>query len=55
MCRWSWMLLNSALGTLTFWFIEGLGGLTYSHICECYPINENLVWCRVSSRCLRYS
>ena len=37
------------------WFIEGLGGLTYSHICECYPINENLVWCRVSSRCLRCS
>ena len=36
-------------------FIEGLGGLTYSHICECYPINENLVWCRVSSRCLRCS
>ena len=32
-----------------------LGGLSYSHICECYPTNENLVWRSVRSRCLRCS
>jgi|GEM_PF-2505728 len=36
-------------------FIQGFGGLSYSHLCECYPISENLVWWRVSSRCLRCS
>jgi len=36
-------------------FIQGFGGLSYIHLCECYPISENLVWWRVSSRCLRCS
>ena len=37
------------------WFNLPFGGLSYSRICECYPTNENLVWCSVSSRCLRCS
>ena len=32
-----------------------LGGCHIVVMCEFYPTNENLVWCSVSSRCLRCS